>query len=205
MTEQDKQTFATLMIGVAENYGQTITPSRIAMLFKALSNFSIADVEKSSFHIMANRKYTTFPTLADFLECLGGGSAEDVGQVEAAKVIEAMGRHGAYKSIVFDDPVTQAVIQFYFGGWEKICTSNPDKWFQHEFVKTYAAYRRQGKMLFGHLAGKVEIENGSKGLDKYIPVPVPVGEASRANAVLERGKQENSIVSSVIDLKLLGE
>ena len=121
MQEKDKRAFAALMTGLAENYSQSMTPEGIELRFKMLAPYSIAEVEKAAFSLLGTRKYTTMPTVADFLERLGGGSVEDKAEVACSKALEAASVHGAYRSVVFDDPVLQAVINNNFGGWAKFC------------------------------------------------------------------------------------
>ena len=110
MTQADFDPFSELIQGVAECYGQSLSAQGIALRFKLLEQFSFAEVQNAALSIMATRKYTSMPTPAEFLEHIGGGAAEDKAEVEAGKVLSAIGRHGAYASVVFDDAVTQAVI-----------------------------------------------------------------------------------------------
>jgi hypothetical protein len=121
MTQADFDRFDALMQGVAECYGQTLSAQGIALRFKLLEPFSLPEVEKAALSIMASRKYTSMPVPADFLEHISGGSAEDKAEVEAGKVLSAIGQHGGYASVVFDDAVTQAVIVQAHGGWPKLC------------------------------------------------------------------------------------
>ena len=90
------------------------------------------------------------------------GNLEDRACVEAGNVLQAVKRVGAYNSVKFDDPVTQAVISQGFGGWVKLCNelkSTEEKWFQKDFVRIYQAYAREGIKHNGHLAGQIETEN----------------------------------------------
>ena len=184
MQEKDKPAFVALMTGVAENYGQTITPQGIALRFKLLAPYSIAEVEKAAFSLLATRKYTTMPTVADFLERLGGGTAEDKAEVACSKALEAAAVHGAYRSVVFDDPVLQAVINNNFGGWAKFCQAEYDKWLRKEFCEAYAAYSRQGFAEHGYLPGLCEIDNAAKGLAQFAEPPAMIGAADSCKAVL---------------------
>jgi hypothetical protein len=140
---------------------------------------------------MATRKYTSMPTPADFLEHLGGGSVEDKAEVEAGKVLDAIGRHGVYASVVFDGSVTQAVIVQAYGGWPKLCADcgveESEQWFRKNFAKTWAAYARQGVQQSGHLPGLIEISKHSNGFYEHIPVPQLIGDPAKARAVLEAG------------------
>ena len=142
MTQADFKAFSSLIQGVAECYGQTLSAQGVILRFALLEQFGYAEVRKAALSIMATRKYTTMPTPADFLEHISGGSAEDKAEVEAGKVLDAIGRHGGYASVVFDDPTTQAVIVQAYGGWPKLCAEcgveESEHWFRKNFAKTWA-------------------------------------------------------------------
>ena len=192
MTQADFDPFSELIQGVAECYGQSLSAQGIALRFKLLEQFSFAEVQNAALSIMATRKYTSMPTPAEFLEHIGGGAAEDKAEVEAGKVLSAIGRHGAYASVVFDDAVTQAVIVQAYGGWPKLCADcgveESEHWFRKNFAKTWAAYSRQGVKQTGHLPGLFEISNRSNGYLQHIEPPKLVGDPAKARAVLEAGK-----------------
>lgn len=192
MTQADFDRFDVLMQGVAECYGQTLSAQGIALRFKLLEQFSLPEVEKAVLSIMTSRKYTSMPVPADFLEHISGGSAEDKAEVEAGKVLAAIGKHGAYASVVFDDAVTQAVIMQAYGGWPKLCqdcgVEESEHWFRKNFARTWAAYSRQGVKQSGHLPGLFEITNCSNGYHEHVAPPKLVGDPAKARAVLEAGK-----------------
>lgn len=116
----------------------------------------------------------------------------DKAEVEAGKVLDAIGRHGSYASVVFDDAVTQAVIVQAYGGWVKLCQAcgveESESWFRKNFAKTWAAYSRQGVKQSGHLPGLFEITNSGNGYHEHIDPPKLVGDPAKARAVLEAGK-----------------
>ena len=192
MTQADFDPFSELIQGVAECYGQSLSAQGIALRFKLLEQFSFAEVQNAALSIMATRKYTSMPTPAEFLEHIGGGAAEDKAEVEAGKVLSAIGRHGAYASVVFDDAVTQAVIVQAYGGWPKLCADcgveESEHWFRKNFAKTWAAYSRQGVKQAGHLPGLFETSNRSNGYLEHIEPPKLVGAPGKARAVLEAGR-----------------
>ena len=192
MTQADFKSFSELVQGVAECYGQSLSAQGVALRFKLLEQFDMAEVRQAALSIMATRKYTSMPTPADFLEHISGGSAEDKAEVEAGKVLAAIGKHGAYASVLFDDAVTQAVIVQAYGGWPKLCADcgveESEHWFRKNFAKTWAAYSRQGVKQTGHLPGLFEISNRSNGYLQHIEPPKLVGDPAKARAVLEVGK-----------------
>ena len=196
MTQHDFDRFSAIMLGIAENYGQSLSPTGISIRFKALASHAVNEVERAAMSLLVCRKYTTMPTIADFLEHMNGGSAEDKAEVEAGKVLWAIGRHGVYASVVFDDAVTQAVIVLGYGGWVKLCSEcgpgcergESEKWFRKDFSRTWAAYSRQGVQHTGHLPGLFEITNCSNGYHSHVDAPKLVGDPAKAQAVLESGK-----------------
>lgn len=192
MTQADFKRFSALIQGVAECYGQSLSAQGVILRFVTLERFEYDEVRQAAIAIIETRKYTTMPTPADFLEHISGGSAEDKAEVEAGKVLQAIGRHGAYSSVVFDDPVTQAVIVQSYGGWPKLCVEcgveETENWFRKNFTKTWAAYSRQGVKQSGHLPGIIEISNYSNGYHEHIPPPKLVGDPGKAKAVLESGR-----------------
>ena len=196
MTQADFDRFTALIRGVAECYGQSLSAQGVMLRFKLLARFGYAEVESAALSVMATRKYTSMPTPADFLEHISGGSAEDKAEVEAGKVLAAIGKHGAYSSVGFDNAVTQAVIVLAYGGWPKLCAeSGPgcengesENWFRKNFAKTWAAYSRQGVRQFGHLPGLFEITNSANGYFEHIDPPKLVGDPAKARAVLDAGK-----------------
>jgi len=194
MTQADFKNFSALMQGIAECFGQqTLSAQGIALRFKMLEPFDFIEVQNAAYSIMATRKYTSMPTPADFLEHISGGNAEDRAEVEAGKVLEAIGRHGPYVSVVFDSAVTQAVIVQAYSGWPKLCADcgveESEHWFRKNFAKTWAAHSRQGVKQGGHLPGIFEITNCSNGYHEYVDPPQLIGDPAKAHAVLESGKK----------------
>lgn len=192
MEDLDKQAFAEMIVALAENYGQTVTRAGMALRFDALREYGIADIRRATMSLLRSRKYTTMPTVADFLEHLGGGSAEDKAELAAGKILKAVARVGRYASVSFDDPVVMAVIEGAYGGWPQLCEAcagNEVKFVRRELAKTYAAYARQGARHYGHLSGLTENQNGSAGMLEFLPRPVLVGDREKAAAVLAEGER----------------
>jgi hypothetical protein len=205
MTQADFKPFSALMQGVADCYGQTLSSQGVILRFTLLEQFDFAEVKKAALSIVATRKYTSMPTPADFLEHIGGGAAEDTAEVEAGKVLSAIGKYGAYASVVFDDPVTQAVIVQAYGGWPKLCADcgveESEHWFRKNFAKTWAAYSRQGVKQFGHLPGIFEVSNSANGYLEYIEPPKLVGDQAQARAVLDAGQNQLSLTNGAGNIR----
>ena len=111
---------------------------------------------------------------------------EDRAIVEVGKVLEAVRKHGAYSSVVFDDPITQAVIIRTYGGWPRLCFECNARNFRREFVRTWAAYCRLGVGKFGHLPGIFEKSNRMNGFLEHIEPPVLVGNQEKAREIWQQ-------------------
>ena len=114
---------------------------------------------------------------------------EDMAIVEVGKVLEAVRKHGAYYSVVFDDSVTQAVIARTYGGWPRLCTECDAKGFRSEFARTWVAYSRQNVECFGYLPGILESANHINGFYEHIPPPKLIGNPEMARSVLMAGQE----------------
>ena len=184
MESRDRQQFARIMYGLADNFGAELSEPGLQMRFEALRGYTLGQVREAAQRIALERKYTKMPTIAEFVEYLHGGHVEDRAQAEAGKVMEAVRMHGAYVTVVFDDPVTMAAIERLFGGWPELCRQLRDsdwRWFVRAFSTMYASFSRQEVRRYGKLPGILEGTSGQT------LVPALVGKSSEARRVLELG------------------
>ncbi|SCY46279.1 hypothetical protein [Desulfoluna spongiiphila] len=137
----ERKHFATTMIGIGQNYGVQLEPHFLEFMLKALGNYTMAQIEAAALQIVRTRKYTTMPTIADFVEAIEG-SADDKASVQALLVWDAIRRHGVYACPVFEDPVTNRVVSQL--GWKSICaTPDSDRsWFLRNMAAAYKAHRK---------------------------------------------------------------
>ena len=194
-TEETKRRFAEAMAVLAENFGGELSKPGLKTRFELFRAYPIEAVEQMALRLLATRKYTRMPTVAEMLEYMGEGSVEDRAEIEAAKVLAAIGDIGGYQSVVFDDPVTMAVIHGSYGGWRLLCAETTEadaRWFRQQFAKTYAAYSRREVKVYGHLPGQLEID-AAAGNSLHTPKPVLVGDQGRAKAVLEAGENRDRV------------
>jgi hypothetical protein len=192
MQKSDLKEFVKIMYGLADNFGAELSEPGLHMRFEALKGYSLEDVRNAALSIIRTRKYSKMPTVAELLEHLEGGQVEDRARVEASKVLEAMRLYGAYQSVVFDDPVTIAVVDQAFGGWVKLnqeLKSHDEKWFIKDFCNAYSSYSRQGIKSFDTLLGVIGSTNRSLGYD-HVPAPVLVGDRGKAQEIKRLKAQE---------------
>lgn len=184
--EEQRKRFADGLAGLCELHNRQASPQMARMYFFALANFDLDDVLRAMVTAISTTQF--FPKPVDIIEIMQG-SPDDVAEVEASKVWESIKHVGAYKSVVFDNPTTAAVIEYGFGGWAKLCSEtrmDEEKWFRKDFVKTYTAFSRQNVRHFGELAGRAAISNNGhcKPHDEQLAL---IGNAEQAQQMLALG------------------
>lgn len=194
MTENDKKRFAAIMAGMAESFNASISTPGLQVRFAAMEEFTIEQIEQACVSCIKSRRFSAMPTVGEIIEFISGGRVEDVAEVEAAKVWKAVTEYGAYRDIVFDDAVTQAVIEYGFGGWTKMCGElkvDEQKWFLKEFCRMYGSYSRQNVRRGGVLTGLAVNKS-----------PVLIGDPAKAALVMADTPRE--ITGPVSTANLLG-
>ena len=187
---EHKKKLAALITGMFTVYNRELTLMALDLYCRVLAEYPYEDVDRAVRTAIQTKQYCPKPI--EIIELIGG-TEEDRAEIEAAKVVNAISSIGSYASVIFDDPVTQAVIESY-GGWPDVCeecaNKESEKWFRLNFKKTYRAFARQGIKKFGYLPGLVELQNRVNGYDHLIGRPAIVGDAQKARLVLEQGKKE---------------
>jgi len=183
MNNSDLNKFSNAFVVLCEIFDKRVSETLTKVYFKALQKFSISEVEKAISSAITSCKF--MPKPVELIELMGGG-IEDVARVQATKVFEAVARVGGYESVCFDDPITMAVIEKGYGGWNRLCNEALDdnrKWDLIEFEKLYKSYHAQDIKKYGHLPGRHEISNNAHGhLD--MPKPRLIGDQKKAVEVL---------------------
>lgn len=188
--------FIEVMSALGEASGQESTPFKEKIYAQALEDMPIEAIEQAAWAIIKTRTFSTFPKIGEIREMIGG-KTEDQAQVQASIVWQSIQRYGAVRSVVFDDPVTMAVILQGFGGWQKLCKElmmDQLQWFIKDFSKHYAAFKRSGVVQYGMLPGWADPPNQG---------PALIGNQEKAMWVLEKGKEtpliEGFTVSQIAD------
>lgn len=179
---QDER-FHEVMGLLAEQSGQPTNDFKDRIYAEGLSDIPIEAIQEAAWTLVKTRTFASFPKIGELRDMLGG-KAEDQGEVQAALVWQSIGRYGAVRSVVFDDPTTMAVIQQCFGGWQKMCselTEDKLQWFLKDFSRHYIAFRRSNVKHYGMLPGWADpVGRG----------PALIGNAHKAQLVLDQGKDE---------------
>lgn len=89
------------------------------------------------------------------------------GIVAVTRLEGAMRRVGAYRSVVFDDPIIHLVVE-RMGGWPKLCSMADDEWkfLRRDFERIYDATCREPvpiDQISKRLPGIFELSNAANG------------------------------------------
>lgn len=187
MTNQDKEKFAMLMLGVSEYYSAKISDAVISIYWDALKEFDIVAIDKAFKLHLKSDTGQFMPKVSDISKLIDGSST-DLAIIAWTEVEKAIGRVGAYASVVFADAITQAVVRD-MGSWSGLCHKSIDEmpFIAKEFQQRYRHYRTTGKDT-NHpkvLVGMAEAENNILGF-KSDP-PVPIGDKNLARQVYLTG------------------
>ena len=204
MNAQEKKQVTDIIDGTAQLLNREMSPLAIAIYVKAIEDLPFEQVSAAFSDLVRQSKF--FPPPAELREMVLGPpeKLENLALIESSKVVEAVKRYGGNKSVVFDDPVTMAVIQQVFGGWERMSgemTLDQEKWWRKEFVKAYQAYSRSGIKAYGVLYGILDRCNDSAGFG--MAPPVLIGDREKALQVMNYEADEKLAVEPGLSRRLL--
>jgi len=189
MTEKDMERFTFCMAALGEAFSQEITPLKIEIYFKALQDLPIDDIERATWEIINTRATASFPKVAEIRQAISG-NLEDKAMLALEKVEKAMREVGAYRTVVFDDPVIHMVIESFDGGWPGLCAIPEREWkfARKDFLKLYQAMSKEkNRRPVPKLVGIHEHINQLNGCE-YKGRPVVVGDRKRALAWTQKVK-----------------
>jgi len=143
MVEQDKNRFAQIMCGLAEDCSAQMTKPGLFMRFEALKQFTIEQVEAGVLSVMRSNVYTKMPTTGTIIQAIEG-TQDDRAELQIKDILAEIRRVGSYESPKFKDPVTADLILNRFS-WSSICAMDRQKFdfFVKEFKAAYGAYSRE--------------------------------------------------------------
>ncbi len=178
---------------VSELFSRPMTPEILNLWFGLLGPHSPDEIRKAfSRFIQAESR---MPLPADILGILRG-AGEDRALAALMKVEKAIDEHGAYATVIFDDPVIHATIQS-LGGWIKSCrqTEYEFTWWKKEFRERYQYFEQYGppSEVPVRLAGIFDQANLPRG--ETSQEPKVVGDYEKAIGWVS--KREKSFVSTL--------
>lgn len=149
MKAEEKTLFGQLLSGTAELYSKKLSPELLEIYWRALDQYSLADVSHAlNLHVLNPDSGQFMPKPADIVRYVHGDTRVQALQAWS-KVTSAIRSVGAYESIVFDDPIIHVVIH-EMNGWVRLCHVKEDQlsFMGSEFEKRYAAHILQKPKVY---------------------------------------------------------
>jgi hypothetical protein len=140
MQLSDSVAFRQLLTGIGLLYGKTLHENLIDIYWQALKHLEFAEVHAAlQAHVQNPDKGQFMPKPADVIEYLQGSSETQALQAWT-QVVKALREVGAYRSVIFDDPLIHRVIRD-MGGWIALGHSKTSElpFLAREFEKRYRA------------------------------------------------------------------
>ena len=127
---------------VSELFSRPMTPEILNLWFGLLGQYSPEEIRSAFSRFIQTESRMPLP--ADILKIIRG-SEEDRALEALMKVEKAMDEHGAYATVVFDDPAIHVTIQS-LGGWVKACrqTEYEFTWWKKDFRERYQMIEQRG-------------------------------------------------------------
>lgn len=201
MQNNDKGRFVTLLSGIADYYGKTLSDGVIGLYWQGLRQYDLPAVEKALWEHTQNPDNGQFmPKIADITRNLQGRTT-DQAALAWSKVDSAIRRVGTYSDVVFDDAIIHRVIAD-MGGWIKFGTMTEDEWpfTSNQFRSRYQGYRMRGEIPEYQpvLTGISNAHNGKEGFRSQ--PPMLIGNEAKARQVMLAGTNEQ-----LIQMRLAGD
>lgn len=159
----------SLLVGMAEAYGQPMSKERLSIYSKMLEDIDLQTLQARIGTWM--RTQQRFPTIAD-LRAETNQSTEELA-LAALAVVEA--NNSPSRSYVFSDPVIHSLAEHY-GGWPRLCEivgRTPDKeysFWRRDWIACYRAFRVRGEHP-PRAMGEIEAHNSQlPGYEKSYPL-----------------------------------
>ena len=105
------------------NFTSDVSEEKIAFYSQRLiEEFDADEIERGIVYLIKNRKYPTFPNLAEIREAIiKSEKSEEFAKFIYEKVLFCIRKYGTFRKLIFEDPFINGVIE-KIGGWNSIGT-----------------------------------------------------------------------------------
>ena len=167
MSDNKEKKFKKILQMTCKYFDKELEPEIIEIYFDSFKDYNIQNIQKAFSQAIKTLRF--FPRVVDIIEIIeGGGDPKDKGFIQATLVLNAIRNVGAYKTVVFNDEITMAVIDRVYGGWIKLCEmrEEEEKWFIKDFPKYHKSFVQNRIKGPRFLVGVIEHQNELKGYDE---------------------------------------
>jgi hypothetical protein len=207
MQPQDAVAFGKVLTRTLKLYpGAAMTPDVIELWFEGLMQFPLEDIATAlNRHVFDPDQGKFQPKPADIVLHLAGGSATR--SLRAwTKVEKAVRVVGHYRSVCFDDPIINKLIDD-MGGWVKLASTETveDLKFRGlEFQKRYTGLMQTGGVGTDYppyLPGAAESHNAVEGMQ--VDPPALIGDPMAAAKIMHNGNGSTALRVTSSNVKAL--
>ena len=200
--------FTKIFEKISKVYGRSLSPDVLDLWIECLKPFTFDAVKDAMGQFVQTE--SRMPVPADILKILRG-TVQDRSLSALVKVETAVRRHGAYTTVVFDDPGIHAAIAG-LGGWIRLCglTETEMVWWRKDFRERYEHGARIGLSeteIPGKLPGIFELGNMESGFPPG--PPVMIGDRDKCLRLIgeddRRDDRLRSLVKSAVEHGALKE
>lgn len=198
MEARDRAQFAMALQALAATFRVEPTEPLLEGYWRALRDLPMDAVERAV--DTAIRQCQHMPRGVE-LRQLSGEMSNGVRAVHAWSVLQkAIGQHGAYRSVDFDDPVLNATVR-NLGGWQKLCATSTEefeKWTRKDFERIYSALCASGitEEQAKYLPGAHEQSNAASGFAIAAPTKVAAGLPPHRDGIMRQLSAPERLVLS---------
>lgn len=195
----DARRFAGALKACMDLYGRPLTADVLDLYARALARFETEDVLRAlEIHLLDPDVGQFPPKPADIVRRIQGSNTTGAARAWA-RVVDAVRIVGAWRTVIFDDPLIHACIS-QMGGWIKICQMREDEapFRGKDFERLYLGYKQQGTIpqFPAKLIGRAEAGNVERGLP--VDPAVLIGEPERAKLVHQAGRERSQMLPEII-------
>lgn len=167
MSPKERIEFGKVIMALAALYGREVDEALLLGYEMGLGDMPLDAIRKAA--TRASRESRFMPTPAELRQLSGDLTPAARATLAWTAADKAVRRIGAYATVQFDDPVTNACI-VRMGGWVKFCDLPLDQlgYAQRDFEKLYVALMQNGfhEADASPLIGIIDADNGRDGYEK---------------------------------------
>ncbi|BBO76144.1 hypothetical protein DSCW_35610 [Desulfosarcina widdelii] len=149
MDKTDAERFRNLMLGMADNFRDSLSKEGMRLRFEMLRPYSIEQVERAGIEIMCSRKYNKMPPVAEFIEAIEGAalSLETKANHQWNTLMEQVRSVGWYGTPSIEDPITRKLMTGRFS-MASLCEATPRElsFLRRDFLAAYLAEESMGEV-----------------------------------------------------------
>ena len=186
--------------------GREIPESQMKTWFEILGDLTFDQFKVGIVKTLNSNTFAGLPPIGLIRQNATGNvgqiDAEDRALLAWGKVFAAIGKHGGYRTVTFDDPLIVATIR-EIGGWVALCDQDTEQlgWTKKEFVKTYRAHMNLGTIsstAVAALPGIVAQDASLRGFEAPQPIRIETNlPPSKVRIVEESTSPKREIVERI--------